>query len=454
MPVTHLHEAPPSTHPFLKHPHGTLLALSFPVLISLIAEPLTGLVDTAFVARLGSIPLAALGVGTVVLSGTFWIFNFLGIGTQTEVARSLGAGERERAREVSGLAMGLGVVLGVGLLVVGVLAAGPVASAMGAAGGVREGAVLYLKIRLLGMPALLIMSTAFGALRGMQDMKTPLRVAVSINLLNIVLDAVLIFGVGPIPAMGIAGAAWATAASHWVGAVWALLALRKRLGLPSHLKARDAGLLFVVGRDLFLRTALLTGFLLLTTRAATRIGADAGAAHQAIRQVWLFAALTLDAFAASAQSLVGYFLGAQMIGEARRVARFACVWSFGTGLFLAVGMVMAQGAVAVALVPEAARSIFGPAWIAAAVAQPVNALSFATDGIHWGTSDYRFLRNAMFAATASGAAGLLMVHQGAEGALTLVWIITGVWIGIRALFGMTRIWPGFGASPLSATPRA
>ena len=60
-------------------------------MLQAVAEPLTGLADTAFVARLGSTALAALGVGTIVLSGSFWIFNFLGIGTQTEVAQSLGS---------------------------------------------------------------------------------------------------------------------------------------------------------------------------------------------------------------------------------------------------------------------------------------------------------------------------------------------------------------------------
>ena len=74
--------AAPRTHPFIHAPNTTLIYMSLPVLLSLIAEPLTGLVDTAFVSRLGSISLAALGVGTVGLSGIFWIFNFLGIGTQ------------------------------------------------------------------------------------------------------------------------------------------------------------------------------------------------------------------------------------------------------------------------------------------------------------------------------------------------------------------------------------
>ena len=85
-------------HSFVRHPHRTLVRLTVPVLISLIAEPLTGLADTAFVARLGATPLAALGVGTVLLSSVFWVFNFLGIGTQTEVAHALGNPGDTRAR--------------------------------------------------------------------------------------------------------------------------------------------------------------------------------------------------------------------------------------------------------------------------------------------------------------------------------------------------------------------
>lgn len=438
----------PSKHAFLTRPHRTLLALSFPVLISLIAEPLTGLADTAFVARLGPAPLAALGVGTVVLSSIFWVFNFLGIGTATEVARATGAGEREVAREVGGLAMALGCGLGAALLVVGWLAAVPLASVMGAEGAVQEGAVLYLRIRLAGMPAVLVMSGAFGALRGLQDMKTPLKVAVTINALNIVLDAVLIHGAGPVPAFGIAGAAWATAGSHWIGALWAFGAVRSRLGLPRALHMRDVRLFMVVGRDLVVRTGLLTLFLLLTTRAATRIGAEAGAAHQAIRQVWVFTALVLDAFAAAAQSLVGYFRGAGMIPGARRVAAVACGWSLGTGGALAALMMLTVDPVSMLLVPAAARHLFAPAWTAAALMQPINALSFATDGIHWGASDYRFLRNAMVLATATGAAGILLLDESRQGALTLVWVITAIWIAVRAVLGVARIWPGLGAGPL------
>jgi MATE family multidrug resistance protein len=441
-------QPPPDRHPFVARPHHTLIALSVPVLISLVAEPITGLVDTAFVARLGAGPLAALGVGTVLLSSTLWVFNFLGVGTQTEVAHAFGAREMRAAREIGGLAMALAALIGVAIGVLGWPLLGPLARFMGARGGVEDSAVVYLAIRLLGGPALLVSMAGFGALRGLHDMRTPLRIALATNALNVVLDAILIFGFGPIPAFGVAGAAWATVVSQWIGGVWTVLAVRARLGLPDRLDFRGARALLVVGRDLFLRTALLVTFVLLCTRAATRIGAESGAAHQAIRQVWLLTALVLDAFAATSQSLVGYFLGARRVALARRVAQIACGWGLLTGLTLAAVMLLAEDVVARGLVPPSARPAFALPWLLAAVAQPVNALSFVTDGIHWGTRDYRYLRTAMLTATGLGAAVLLAAEDAARISLAGVWLITGFWITLRAGFGIARLWPGRAVAPL------
>lgn len=438
---------------FERAPHRTLVTLSLPVMLSLVAEPLTGLVDTAFVARLGSAPLAALGVGTVLLSSTLWIFNFLGVGTQTEVAHALGARDRARAREVSGvaiaLALALGSALGLGLWPL----LGPVARLMGANAAIEPDAVRYLSVRLLGAPAVIAMLAAFGSLRGLHDMRTPLFIAAGSNLLNAGLDALLIRGAGPIPGFGIAGAAWATTASHWLGALFAMAAVQRRLGLTARIDLRHAGALLVVGRDLFLRTALLVAFIALGTRSATRLGSDAGAAHQAVRQVWLLTALALDAFAASAQSLVGSFLGAGHTAQARRVARVAVAWGLGTGALLTLAMLTLETPAAALLAPPAARELFAPAWWVAAWAQPLNAVSFVTDGIHWGTRDYRYLRNGMFCASLLGAALLLGADALGRASLVGVWLVTALWIALRAGWGTLRVWPGLGRAPLAPISR-
>jgi MATE family multidrug resistance protein len=440
--------ARPDEHPFVRRPHRTLVRLTVPVLISLIAEPLTGLADTAFIAHLGAVPLAALGVGTVLLSSVFWVFNFLGIGTQTEVAHAIGSANSDGAREATGLALALAAAIGSGIVLLGWPFLDAAARFMSDDIGVQQGAIAYLRIRLLAAPAVLVTVSAFGALRGLQDMRTPLWIALGINALNLTLDPLLIFGAGPVPALGIAGAAWATLIAQAIGALVAFAAVRRRPGLPPRVHWRDARRLLVMGRDLFFRTGLLLAFILLSTRSATHIGVEAGAAHQAIRQVWVFTALFLDAYAASAQSLVAYFLGAGRRALALRASGVALAWSIATGALLTAAMLLLEGPTARILVPASAHVIFSAAWVTAALAQPVNAISFASDGILWGAHDYRYLRNAMFTATAVGLGALFALDLQHAGALEHIWLVTGGWIAIRAVFGVVRIWPGLGKSPL------
>ena len=435
-------------HPFVKSPHKTLLSMSLPVLLSLVAEPLTGLVDTAFVARLGAESLAALGAGTVALSSIFWAFNFLGIGTQTEVAQAYGRQEVERASEIGGLAAALSIAIGVLLTGVGLFVIPYVSAIMGAEDAVHDFASQYIRVRLFGSPAVLVSLAAFGILRGLQDMRTPFWVAVSINILNIILDPLLIYGYGPFPRLGIFGAGLASTISQWVGAFWAVGVVFRRLGIPERIRLGDVVKLFQVGRDLFIRTGLLTVFFIFSTRAATRIGPDAGAAHQAIRQMWVFTALFLDAYAITGQSLIGFFMGPGRLEQARRVAWLVCAWSAATGVILSAAMWLGRNLLVRLLLPPSAGDIFFSAWLMSVVFQPINALAFASDGIHWGTGDFRFLRNVMLAATTFGGIAIYLLDETVSGALTRIWLITACWIAIRAGFGVLRIWPGFGKSPL------
>ncbi|NNL85151.1 MAG: MATE family efflux transporter, partial [Myxococcales bacterium] len=205
---------------FATKPHRTFLGLAAPVAIALVAEPLVGLVDTAFVARLGAAPLAGLGAGTALLSAALWIFNFLGVGTQTEVARCLGADDVPQAGENASAALWLAAGLGVAVALLLLPAIGPLAEFMGTRHEAYEAARLYLGVRLVGAPAVLVTIAGFGTLRGLQDMRTPLYIALFVNAVNLVLDPLLIFGIGPIPSLGVAGAAWASVISQWIGVAW------------------------------------------------------------------------------------------------------------------------------------------------------------------------------------------------------------------------------------------
>jgi putative MATE family efflux protein len=187
-----------------------IVALALPALGALAADPLVSMVDTAFVGRLGVTPLAALGVNASVFSMAFVVFNFLAYGTTPMVARAVGRGDRARAGRLAVDALTLAGLAGVVALVLLQLAAGPILAVMGATGELRGPALSYLRIRAFAGPAILIITAGHGIFRGWHDTRTPLYVSIGLNLVNLVLDPILIFGMG----WGLAGAATASSSSR------------------------------------------------------------------------------------------------------------------------------------------------------------------------------------------------------------------------------------------------
>lgn len=435
---------------FDKHPHRTLVALSLPILGSLVAEPLTALVDTAFVARLGAESLAALGASAMLLSAVTWALSFLGVATQTNVATLRGEGVADRrAARMCWVAMTIALIAGAAVAVAGAALSGQAAQAMGARGLVAGLAVDYLRYRLIGLPAMLMCLAAFGALRGAHDMRTPLWIAVGMNVVNLVLDPVLIFGIGRFPAMGLIGAAVASAISQWAGAAWATVATLRCFGRPDRFDWRQARQLLSAGFDLVLRAAALNAFLILGTRRATLIGAGAGAVHQVVRSTWFFNALFMDSFAISGQSLVAHFVGAGDRRGARRVARAVCLWSLASGAVLGLGMLLVESWARRLYVPLAAAPFFTVPWRIAAWTQPVSGLSFGTDGVQFGTADFAYLRNAVLSALVAGVALMWAVDVTSPLALEFVWWSFALWVAVRAVAGTVRVWPGVGNAPLA-----
>ncbi len=419
-----------------------------PVLFSMIAEPLTGLVDTAFIARLGSEAMASLGIGTVVVTGAFGLFNFLSVGCQTQISQSCGRGMEGQGRTFASTGLISALIIGLILSILAISFASQLSAMMGGEKQVQQFATNYITIRSFAAPAVLFTMTSFGVLYGVGNMKTPLYIALMVNVLNLCLDPVLIFGFGPIPALGITGAAIASSASQWLGAIFCAYLIKKHVGYNFTISKSDCAKLFTIAKSLLLRSGSLILFLVLTTRVANRYGTESGAAHQAVRQVWVFSALFLDAAAVSAQSIIGYYFGSGGINNSRQVARIVCLTSLGLGLMLLLVMILGKDLIAALLVPAGAVSIFHPAWIVSALVQPVAAIAYVTDGIHWGTGDFKYLKNAVITATLCGILAILYIDFSGVGNLTIIWWLTSFWISIRAVFGVLRIWPGIGHAPL------
>jgi len=438
-----------------------ILRLAVPALGTLAAEPLMGLVDTALVGHLGSIELAALGAANTLLGFLFTILIFLEYGTTARLSWRVGARETDRLAHEAVQMGWLASILG--LFLTGLMLFFPrqLLQVLEVPSEVLSAGALYLSIRALGGVAGLWIRVGNGIFRGLQDTKTPLMIVVGMNLLNALLAAVLIFGwpqLG-IPALGIAGAAWATVVATWVGGIAFLWILQRRLvgveqpDLPTPLNRKQAGFRFgkpfglplylwprwkilrdmlAMSRDLLLRTMALQAALFTGTRMAASFGTASLAAHQVGWQLWIFLALLLDSLAIAGQALVGKTLGAGRVKHARSVGNRLCLWGFGLGVVFCVGFLMLRGVLPRIFsedpaVLAAVDSIFGfLAWM-----QIPNSVLFVLDGLLIGASDMAFIRNSMISL---GILGVLVTWL----AGTLEGSLRGIWIGIT-LFMLARM---------------
>lgn len=378
------------------HPHDRdIVRLAVPALAALVAEPLYVLADTAVVGRIGTPQLGGLAVASAVLLTFYSLAIFLAYGTTASVARRMGAGDRGGAAAEAVQSMWLALVLALVAMAVGAAFASPLLRALGASGEVLQHGLVYLRISLLGLPAMLLTLAGTGWLRGIQDTRTPVVVAAATAVGNLVLESVLVFGFD----QGIGASALATVVAQWAGALVYTRAVLRGAATAKVVRRPHLariGALARVGRDLIVRTAALRASLLIATAVATRLGTTDLAAHQISFEVWMFLALALDAVAIAGQALIGTHLGAGERREARAAGDRMLAWGALLGVLAAVVIVASRAALpAVFTEDEAVRDLtaFVLLWVAAL--QPVNGVVFAFDGLLIGAGDQRYLAVSM-----------------------------------------------------------
>jgi MATE family multidrug resistance protein len=409
-------------------PHDRqILQLAVPALGALAADPLVSLVDTAFVGRLGTTELGALGVNAAVFTLAFALFSFLAYGTTPFVAAAWGRGNHEEAGRIVAQAVVLAVAIGtlVAALLVGLWR--PILITLQAGPDLLEPAGEYLRVRAWAAPAVLLVTVGHGAFRGLHDTRTPLAVTAGLNLVNLIADPLLIFVAG----WGLRGAALATVLAQWIGAVWFLVLLERRrralnirIGRPRLSEARP---LLEAGSDLIVRTAGLVAVFTMATAVAARDGTETVAAHQVAAQVWLFLSLVLDSLAIAGQAMVGKYVGAGHLSEARAASNRMLQWGVMFGMILGV-LFLLLGQVVPKAFTEDARIVarVGEVMPFVAVLQPLGGLVFVWDGIFMGARQFRFLMVSTVAAALLAAAVLV-------GTAVRGWGLAGVWWGITAL---------------------
>ena len=407
-----------------------IVRLAVPAFLALVAEPMFLLADAAIVGHLGTTSLAGLGIAGVVLQTIVGVCVFLAYGTTASVARRVGAGDLRGAITQGVDGLWLAVVIGVLVTVPCLLAARPLARAVGADGAVVEQATTYLRIAVLGVTPLLVMLAATGVLRGLQDTRTPLVVAVGGNLLNIVLNLLLVYGFGPFDGWGIAGSATGSVIAQALSAatlagVVVVGARRHRAALRPDLagirQAARAGVALVV-RTLTLRAALLV-----TTYAVTLVSLsdqDAQlAAHQIAFTLWTFLAFVLDAIAIAAQAITGRFLGAGDVVGTRSVTARMVWWGAMSGIV--TGVLLAAGSPFLGALftgDSDVRGLLVPVLLVIALAQPVCGVVFVLDGVLIGAGDGRYLAYGGLVTLLVYAPVVLLVHP----SLVAVWVVFSV----------------------------
>jgi putative MATE family efflux protein len=408
---------------------ASVLSLAAPALVVLAAEPIYLLVDTAVVGHLGTVALAGLAVGGGLLGWAAALLNFLAYGTTARAARRAGAGDRPGAVAEGVQATWLALLLGLLVIAVFEVLAGPLTRLMaGGAGPVASAGERWLRIACLGAPLLLVSQAGNGWLRGIQDLRSPVRFAVAGYGIGVVLCPLLVHPVG----WGLAGSAIANVAGQAVAAALFLRALlRERVPLRPRPRALAAQL--VIGRDLLLRAAVLQLAFVAAAAVVARFGAASLAAHQIALQLWLFLALVLDAYAIAAQTLVGHALGARRPDAARATARTVLLWGLVTGVAVG-GLLLALRPVLLPLFTgdPAVRHQAALVWWFLAGMQPLAGVVFALDGVLMGAGDVGYLRTVTIGAAVLGFLPLSLLSG------PLGWGLAGVWTGLT-LFIVLRL---------------
>jgi putative MATE family efflux protein len=409
-----------------------IVALAVPAFGALVAEPLFVMADSAIVGHLGTAQLAGLGVASALLTTAVSVFVFLAYATTAAVARRVGAGDLRAAIRQGMDGIWLALLLGAAVIAVTLPTAPGLVDLFGASSTAAPYATTYLRISSLGIPAMLVVLASTGVLRGLQDTRTPLYVAIAGFVANAALNAGLVYGAD----LGIAGSAWGTViAQCGMAAVYLTVVVRGARRHGASLRPDAAGIRASAqaGAPLLVRTLSLRAILMIATAVAARLGDTDIAAHQIILSLWNLLAFALDAIAIAGQAIIGRCLGAGDTEGARHVCRRMVEWGIAAGVVLG-GLVVLARPVFLPLFTSDSGVVGAalPALVIVAVSQPISGVVFVLDGVLMGAGDGPYLAWAMLATLAVFTPLALLVPV-LGGGLTVLWAAMTLMMAVRML---------------------
>ncbi|GJZ74850.1 protein DETOXIFICATION 45, chloroplastic [Tanacetum coccineum] len=431
-----------------------LIALSLPALAGQAIEPMAQLMETAYIGRLGPVQLASAGVSISIFNIVSKLFNIPLLSVATSfVAEDIAKNSRDNSEEENGigfhaiperrqlvsvstallLAVGIGIFEGLALY----FGSGVFLNLMGisSASSMHGPAQQFLSLRALGAPAVVLSLALQGVFRGFKDTKTPVVCLGVGNFLAVFLFPVLMYYFK----LGVRGAAISSVISQYVVTFLMIWHLNKRaILLPLRPGALQFGGYIKSGGFLLGRTLSVLTTTTLATSMAARQGPIAMAAHQICLQVWLAVSLITDALASSGQALIASSVSEGDYRSVKDIAYYVLKIGFVTGVTLAIILGMSFGSIATLFTKDTeVLRIARTGILFVSASQPLNALAFIVDGLHYGVSDFPYAAYSMMLVGVISST-FLFYAPGAFG-LYGVWAGLTLFMGLRMVAGFVRL---------------
>lgn len=316
----------------------TILSQTGPMIIGMLGIVIFNLADTYFIGKLGTEALAAMSftLPVVMLQGA--IAMGLGVGTSAVVSHAIGTGDNNKVKRLTTDSLLLSVLIVLIIITIGLFTITPLFTAMGAEGSILEMVRDYITIWYLGVPFVVIPMIGNNAIRAAGNTVIPSTIMMIAVVINVILDPVLIFGIGPIPAMGMKGAAFATVFARFTTLIASLLFLRFKFNMLT-IKLENFSIIKTswfsilhIGMPSALTQVLVPISVGVITKMVAGYGKDAVAALGVASRLEMFALSPTMALSATMIPFIGQNAGANRNDRVRKGIYFSYKVSIVTGL--------------------------------------------------------------------------------------------------------------------------
>jgi MATE family multidrug resistance protein len=418
--------------PVLTRLDHKILGIAWPAILSNLSIPLLGLVDAAILGHLGSTDyLAAVAIGSAILSFLYWGFGFLRMGTTGLVAKAAGAGKEADSIVILCQSVALALLLAALVMTLHPLWLGLGFSLMAPQDHLLPLAQSYAGIRILSAPAVLTTYAIVGWFIGHQNTRWPMLIVITTNLANIGLDFLLIVGLG----MASDGAAIATVIAEYLGLLIGVFAIAHSAKvMPSRgqlqilLSLRAYRTLLASNVNLFIRTLCLLASFAFFTAMGDKLGSDTLAANALLLHLMMLAAYGLDGFAFAAEGLTGNALGGRNLSAFYAAVHRCAKWCAITAAAISIVFALSTGFLFPLLTDLATvRSEMAAVAFWLILLPVIAAPSYLLDGVFIGSAETRPMMITMLLST-------LVVYLPAW-YLTQAWGNHGLWFAFTAFNG-------------------